>query len=226
MCDAVVDLGFALGSPPKSSGDLNNLKNLIKQIAGRFQISAAKAQVGVLLLGDSSSVNIKLNQVGDKQGLDNVIDALPVSSGAAPVEKVLENAYSTLFSMKNGARTLAAQTLVVLTAEDRPDKVAISNAAQPFKEAGIKVVIVGIGYNFAKINYISVVDDAKDLLHFGGPESLDENKFVDKVTDRICQGTGKCASIRLYHVYSRITLNGLTPALTGFKILFKQRLVP
>ncbi len=143
-----------------------------------------------MLLSKNSAATIKLNQAKDFDNFKLAVDAVKMKKGQAPIADVLNNAYKVLFNSKNGARIKAPQVLVVLSSGNDQDKVATSKAITLFREAAIKVIVVSIGKGLNKPKLISLVDDKDDLLHVNGFDFLRKDRFIDKVTQRVCQATG------------------------------------
>lgn len=117
-----LDIVFALdGSSSLTKEQFNNLKDHVKETIKKLSVSKDETHVGLIEYSDDIRVQLKLDEVFDKDSMNKLVDKVSPSGGMkAATDQVLANAANVIFSVKEGGRSGANKVLVVLTDESLP----------------------------------------------------------------------------------------------------------
>ena len=168
----VIDLVFAIEGTRKMKEDgFNEAKDFIKNmVRDNYTISEAGTHVGIVEYSDEPSMKLRLDEMFDKNRINNKIDEMTPSEGeSANLDKALEKSVDKMFSVALGGRPSAKKILVVIAASNTTAKEALKEAAKPLKERGVRIYVIA--------------------LHDADPEVLSElvpdKKKIKKVKDKM-----------------------------------------
>ena len=149
----------------------NEAKDFIKNmVRDNYTISEAGTHVGIVEYSDEPSMKLRLDEMFDKNRINNKIDEMTPSEGeSANLDKALEKSVDKMFSVALGGRPSAKKILVVIAASNTTAKEALKEAAKPLKERGVRIYVIA--------------------LHDADPEVLSElvpdKKKIKKVKDKM-----------------------------------------
>ena len=192
LCGANVDIGFAVDSSLGKKINFESAKVFVKHVAERFQISPSKSQAGFIRFGATADMSIKLNAYSSVESFRDAVDSISTTEDTTRIDQALDKAYKDLFSRTNGARYSQPQVLVLLTDNLQlkgSESQAIANSMKPFAESGIAVIVVGIGKSSKPIQLSSLLADKTDAYLVDDFQKLNDVRFIDQITHRICRAT-------------------------------------
>ena len=192
-CSGEVDIGFILDASVTSNTDLSNEKQYIKRLLQRFQVSKSGARTGLVSFSDRAALSIKLS---DHYNLDNFTDAvskLSLKKSLIPfrVGQALKVAYTELFNERNGARRNVPQLIILLTSSGQSkNDPGASKDISAVHEAGIKVIVLGIGSAVNQRQMTDVGKDPENIFFVKDFKELTSEEFIKKTSFRACLNTG------------------------------------
>ena len=193
-CNLKADVTFAIGF--SSDTGFRPSKDFMKQLAGRLTMSPASSLMSVIQFGTDTDLRIKFNSVKNLQDFSSAVDRLTFSGKADSFDKALQTAYGKAISAKDGMRDEAGQVLVLVTDVNYDDSTAIRKSLVPFKEAGIKVLIISTN---SRVIPKDLMDNTVNLFSITSFEELTTPKLLDQITNSICHGAGMDS---LFNTYS------------------------
>ena len=124
----------------------NEAKDFIKNmVRDNYTISEGGTHVGIVEYSDEPSVKLRLDEMFDKNLINNKIDEITPSEGkSANLDKALEKSVDKMFSVALGGRPSAKKILVVIAASNTTAKEALKEAAKPLKERGVRIYVIAL----------------------------------------------------------------------------------
>ena len=203
-CNGVADVGFIVDSSGSLRRDYSKEKDFVNLLAENLNISRLGSHVSVVLFSYYAELKIKFSDYTNIDDFKSAVNALPLMKSTTRIDKALKTAYDEMFNERNGMRVRVPKVLVLLTdgeqTKDR-DAVAPSKVVQRFHDAGIKVVVVGIGRSVNPSELRTLVRAEKDLFLAKDFDQLKSLDFVDSITGTTCLQTGKFGFLELYFIY-------------------------
>ena len=150
--------------------------------------------MSVVLFSYHSELKIKFSDFTNIDDFKAAVSALPLMKSTTRIDKALNTAFSEMFNEKNGMRVNVPKVLVLLTDGEQtkdPDAVPPSRVVQKFHDAGIKVVVIGIGRSVNPTELRSLVRAERDLYLAKDFDQLKSDDFVDSITSTTCVITCK-----------------------------------
>ena len=186
-----------------SSTEFTNIKEYVKEVTERFDIAQKGARVGLMRFSDKSKLDIKLSDHDLIEDFNVAVDKLTLldSSGPLRIDNALKHAYDELFSQQNGGRRNVQQLLIVVTAEESnqgPMSDSLSMMFESIHEAGIKLMVVGLGNGKKNGIRMESIASGRDNVLRVNPKLLNSIEFIDNTTTRACLNTGKYLVIYYY----------------------------
>ena len=198
LCTASVDIGFIMDSSESLRSHYSDEKDFIKQVAKGFGISQHGTRAGLVLFSNNAEVGVQLGHYGNTYEFQTAVDNLPLLGGSKPrIDKALKVAYDQVFSPSYKSRPKTPKVLVLLTDSKQSrdaDAIDLSLAALPFHEAGIKVIVVGVGESIKYGELRTVVKSLDNLFFARDFDQLKSESFVKDVINLSCKVSGKYPS--------------------------------
>ena len=179
-----------------SSGSIRNSyskeKDFVKTVAGKIGISLSGSRAGLVLFGTYAELSIKLNQFDNTADFQSAVDQLRLMGSSTRIDRALTVADEQLFSVSNGMRLNVPKVLILLT-DGKQDSAATapSIAIKPFHDAGIKVIVIGIGPGVLESELRKFVLSSDDLYLPKDFEELNSAKFIQDIAVKSCEYASK-----------------------------------
>lgn len=139
-----LDLAFVISTSASNFGNnLKKIKEIIKDIVNKYGINKMHYSLGTL--GNKLNIVVEFNQeVDDNAEFMALVDSIPTVKGGSDLAKALEES-PVMFTEQKGGRPNAKKILVVII-DNKSDSTSdeIDDAASVVKEAGIRVIPVGL----------------------------------------------------------------------------------
>jgi len=128
-----------------SVGEINfvKVKNFLKSLVTPFHVGWDKSRFSIIQYSDEPRLEFPLNEYLTKSEVLNAIDGIPYQGGNTNTGKSLKFALYSGLAVQNGARPYVSKIAMVLTDGRSQDTVA--NPAYQLRQAGVKVLAVGVG---------------------------------------------------------------------------------
>jgi uncharacterized protein YegL len=168
------------------------LKTFVNAIVGILKVSPDGTHVGVIRFASTATVEFLLNTHLTTPAVQNAITNIVYHGGGTNMNSALTLALNNLFLASNGARSGSdvAKVAVLLTDGHEGNTGAVATA-QLMRDAGIRVMAVGIGLNVNYNYLLSIVLTADNLFN-----ATDFSQLVDQlansITSEICNSAGDC----------------------------------
>ena len=188
-CKAKVDVGFVLDSSGSLRNDYGKEKNFLKALAATFGLSEDGGRAGVVTFSYYTEHSIKLNDHAKLSTFNDAVDKIPLMGSTTRIDKALRMTQNEMFSIPNGGRPGVTKLLIVLTdgsqtqdagAEDPGD------VADEIRNAGIRVIAVGIGKGVNTTELAHIAGDDKNVFSAGSFDELISSDFLQSVNKAGC----------------------------------------
>lgn len=162
-----MDIAFALDA--SSEIGLSNYikqKRFIKAIASHIGFSPYGSRMGVLVYGDTSLIEIRLDHYPNANNFNGKIDQLPYYSQRRRIGKALATANLMYKSARNGANSPGSKVLVFIAAGRRTktaDGKPLWQEVAPLKKAGVKIIAIGIGSDIILRNQLQILTGYRNV---------------------------------------------------------------
>ena len=193
-CTASIDVGFIVDSSGSLRSEYSKEKDFVSQVVEGFGISRSGTKAGLVLFSRNAELCVKFDQFNNVADFQNAVDNLPLMGMTTRIDKALKVAYDQLFSTENGMRPKTPKVVILLTDGEQTqdaDAIAPSLAVMPFHEAGIKVMVVGIGSGVKPAELASIVKSPSNLYFAKDFDQLKSKKFVEDIIDDSCKNLSK-----------------------------------
>ena len=199
-CNATAtDVGFVVDVSGSVGEHYSTEKAFVKRMAEKINVSASGSHVSVVLFSNRAQLKIKFSDHKDINGFKSAMGELPYPMGNTRMDLGLDVAFNEMFQTANGMRTTVPKIVVLMTDGRNSKPLEQLNPAQKFHDAGIKVLVIGIG-NVNKEELQSMVKNDKDLYIAKDFDQLTSDEFMDSFT-------GQCAFSQGKPSYSEILYN-------------------
>ena len=146
-----------------------------KAMLDSYDISNTATLAGAITYGKAATLALPLGESRDRDSVKRKFDSLANPGSGNNMGAALQMARSSLFSQDNGAREGVPRSLVVFVSEKFSGNPAeLGSEARALKEAGVKIIAVGLGSEINKDDVASLASD-NDAVFF--PPSLEEMDF-------------------------------------------------
>ena len=189
VCRSRVDVGFIVDSSGSVASDYPKEKEFVKTIGNSLDIAEDGSHAGIVVFSSNSEVAMKFSESNNGSAFATAVDKLPLLRGRTRIDKALKLAFDRLFREEDGMRLDVPKVLVLLTdgAQTVEDgAIAPSKAVEPFHEANIKVLVIGIGSGVKKDELRSVVKSDNDLYLAEDFDKLTSTDFTNSVSGAAC----------------------------------------
>ncbi|CAH1788338.1 unnamed protein product [Owenia fusiformis] len=164
------------------------LKEFVKTVINRLDVSDTNARVGVLTFSNSADVEWDLNSYNTKAELLSKVDNITQTKGSTNTADAIAVTRDQMFVSAKGDRTNVANTIILIT-----DGIAKGNDPIPeanlAKEAGIAIFCVGIGQDFGvegRNELLAIATDPDDTHMFEVTEFADLTGIAGQIAQVAC----------------------------------------
>ena len=143
-----VDIGFLIDVSKSVEGHYDEEARFIKAITQKSNLSPNGSHVAVTLFNHRGYLQIKFSYPNDYSSFEHEMDHLlfkVFKGGGTSIKDGLKVAYTQMFSTANGMRKCVPKTLILVTDGGKPG-VNFSAWRKTFRNAKIRIVVVGIGH--------------------------------------------------------------------------------
>jgi hypothetical protein len=160
-----MDLGFAIDSSSRM-GMKNYLKqkDFVKKVATHMNLRPDGNRVGVLVYGDTSLIEIRMVHHRNAASFKSRVDRLPYYSQRRRIDKALATAK---YMFKVPPRSTRASKVLVLVVNGRrttaSDALPLYLAVQPLRNAGVRVIVIGIGNEVSVGELRRLTENSRDV---------------------------------------------------------------
>ena len=192
-CRAIADVGFIVDSSGSLASQYSKEKDFVKLVADSLHISDKGSRVAVVLFSFYSELSIKFTDYSKVDDFKRAVDALPLMRSTTRIDRALATAYNEMFNEKNGMRVTVPKVLVLLTDGEQTkgaDAIPPAQVVQKFHDAGIKVLVIGIGKGVNPGELGALVKSRENLYLAKDFDQLRSGQFVDDIIGSTCLQTG------------------------------------
>lgn len=195
----MADFGFVVDSSGSLKNEYNIEKEFVQAIVDTFKLSTASssARAALVLFSRTAHLEIKFSDYANTAAFKAAVAKLPLLGSTTRIDKALQVAYKEMFNVSNGARKGIQKVLILMTDGKQTveiDSVDLALAIKPIHEAGIKVIVIGIGPGVDPVELASIAEDPKDIYYAKDFNQLRSSNFITNITEASCALPGEyCA---------------------------------
>ena len=181
-----MDLAFIIDSSG-SIGGRNYLreKTFVKEVAKSFGLGTNQSRAAMILFSDSASVKARFGQFASEAEFDRAVDDLPHERGKTRIDKALDLTATDIFPESREGVTKIAILITDGTQTEAPDAIGLREASEPLRQAGVRVIAVGVGTNVDEDELRLVTESDEDVVVAADFEDL--LLKLDNLTSKACQ---------------------------------------
>ena len=190
ICDSVMNVGFILDSSADVKDKYDAEKQLLKELAASFGVSPSGSKASVIAYSDVANINIKFTDNDNIQSFSDAVDKIPLMDSKNRIDKALELADKTMFTLSNGAKPDVVNVLVILTSgteSDDEDAVNPASIAEEMIKSGVNIITVGIGENVNKDQLGAITGDESNIFMAASVDKLADPLLVKKINEHACE---------------------------------------
>lgn len=186
----LLDLVFILDSSGSiGSSDWNRMLGFINNIIGRLTVSPNGIHVGVIVFSDTASVSFYLTQYLTTAGVQSSVSSLTYIGGGTSFYSGLSLALSDVFTTARGMRNNVIKVALLVTDGQDSNSAAVTKA-QELRDAGIRVMALGIGNSVDSNNLLNIVITTNNLFSASDFTQLSDT-LAAILTTASCQPSGQ-----------------------------------
>eukprot|EP00794_Sanderia_malayensis_P005383 gene5383-6056_t len=189
-CEHVVDVGFIVDSSKSVRREYGKEKEFVKALADSFAISKTGSRGAVITFSWHAEHSIKLSDYKNVSAFKNAVDRIPLLGHTTRIDKALRLARDELFTSRNGARASIPKLLVLLTDGAQSadaDAVDPGVLAKEIRQAGVKLIVIGIGSKVDSKELLHMAGDKSNLYEASNFDELISPSFLDSVSKTGCE---------------------------------------
>uniref|UniRef100_A0A0B7AC05 VWFA domain-containing protein n=1 Tax=Arion vulgaris TaxID=1028688 RepID=A0A0B7AC05_9EUPU len=174
-CTKALDIIFALDASG-SIGDDNWVvqQDYVARVVNHFTVSRSAAQFGALTFGNDAVLLFRLNTYSSKESITKAVVSANYTKGLTYTNKAFNAIYQNqLFSTASGGRANVPDIVVVITDGAATESEATIASANRLKQAGIRIIPVGISPSANAAELASIASNTKEAVLVGDFELLD-----------------------------------------------------
>lgn len=193
MCKTVADIGFIVDSSGSLRREYGKEKDFVKLVASSLDISPTGSHAGVVLFSYNAELSIKFSDHTNVKDFNSAVEGLALMGSTTRIDKALTLAFDSMFNEKNGMRVRVPKVLILLTdgaQTQDADAVVPSQVVNRFHDAGIKVIVIGIGSGVKPDELKTMVKSSSNLYLAANFDQLKSGKFVKDIIGSTCLQTG------------------------------------
>ncbi len=186
----MADVGFIVDSSGSLKNDYQKEKDFVKSVASSLDISPTGSHVSVVTFSNIAKLNVKFSDHTNYKDFASAVDGLKLLKSTTRIDRALAVAYDNMFNEQNGMRVKVPKVLILLTdGEQTKDAGAINpaKAVARFHDAGIKVIVIGIGKNVVFDELKRMVKSRDNLFRAADFEQLKSDQFVKSIIGTTCR---------------------------------------
>ena len=191
LCGGQADVVFLLDlSEISSPQDEEHLRKFVTGVTSRFIIGPSNMQIGIASFSTSFKHEFHLSQSTDRESLNRVLSSSYGYSNGAGIDTghAIRKMREQCFGVDAGHRKSVSKIVILLTNSHSDNKTLTSIEGQKARDAGITMLVVGIGseVNDEELSDIATDPDSQSVynaLNFGALSSLE-----DEIAFRTCSG--------------------------------------
>lgn len=189
-CSTPVDLAFIIDSSG-SIGRTNykKQKNFVKEVAKTFGLSPNGSRAAMVLYSNSASVKARFGQYTDPKEFDGAVDSLPYERGLTRIDKALDLTARDVFAQSRSGVPKIAMLITDGTQTAAADAKGLREASEPLRQAGVRVLAVGVGKGVDREELRLVTESDEDVVVAADFEDL--LLKLSNLTSQACRLAGK-----------------------------------
>ena len=206
-----------LGKPMEADGSIwEDEKIIVKMLAQKINLSPEGGRASVVIAGPNSpdhqvaTLMIKFSDYTTLPMFEGGVDAIPYLGEGSNLDEALNMAYNEMFHKSNGMRLAPSKTLVVIT-DGQEFEVNYSARGTLFRNANIRVIVIGIGN--ANAEHLRTLATTDSDLYIVNNFVYWKNDFIKEITFRpskllrISINILKCLKVKYIYIYIYIINN-------------------
>ena len=188
-----MDVAFIIDSSG-SIGKRNYLKqkDFVKAVAKSFGLAPDQSQAAMVLYSNSASVQARFGQYPTTEEFGKAVDALPYERGLTRIDKALDVAATEIFPEGRAGVPKIALLITDGTQTQTADAKDLTEASEPLRKAGVRVLAVGIGSGVDADQLRLVTESDEDVVVANDFQDL--LLKIGNLTSRACELAGECRS--------------------------------
>ena len=175
------DVGFLMDVSGSVGSHWADEKTFVRDLVETLGLSVTGAHAAVTTFDDQATFDISFSDHFTNQDFAAALETLTFRSGGTEIGIALEKALNEMFQEHNGMRPANPQIAVLITDGDSNSPVDYISFRDRFREANIKLLVVGVG-NVNENDLLQLVETSSDLLLVTDFLTLDINDFIQKTT--------------------------------------------
>ncbi len=191
----MADIGFIVDSSGSLRRHYSKEKDFVKLVANSLDISPKGSHVGVVLFSKIAELSVKFSDHTNLKDFESAVDDLRMMGSITRIDKALTMAYDNMFNERNGMRVKVPKILILLTdgAQTKAaDAIPPAQAVARFHDAGVKVIVIGIGSGVKVDELKMIVKSPENLFLAANFDQLKSETFVNSIIGSTCtQISGK-----------------------------------
>ncbi len=212
-CQTTADVGFVVDSSGSVKTEYKKEKEFVKLLSEKLQLFKFEDGLrgAVVLFSKDANLAIKFSDLNRLSDFQDAVERLPLMGSITRIDKALKVAYRDMFSAVNGARKNISKLLILLTDGKQTvesDSISPSEAIRPFHQAGITVIVIGIGPAVDPVELKSMVVDPKNVYLAKDFNELKSGEFVTSIFEKSCSVPSK---FEIYFPLKDISFKDMPP---------------
>ena len=158
-------------------------------MAAKFNLSPGGSRAAVVVYSTRASTEIRFTDHTTSESFARALQRLRHQRGFTRIDLALQRAFFDLFGRRGTARFLVPKLAFVLTdGEQTPDPRAIplDRASGWLKNAGVRLIAIGIGRNVNKQELTTIASSEEDVIITDSFDGL--LRQVEPLTKAACEG--------------------------------------
>ena len=185
----MVDVGFILDSSGSLKDYYDKEKDFLKSLAATFGVNANGSRAGVVTFSYNAEQSIKLNDYNDLSSFSGAVDNIALMGWRTRIDKALQVAQKSMFSLNNGGRVGVPKLLILLTDGTQTlddDAVDPGIVADELRKEGIRIISVGIGNEVNTTELAHISGDINNVYSANSFDELVDAEFIRNVKQQGC----------------------------------------
>lgn len=162
-----MDLAFALDSSWETKQqNYKKQKQFVKEMGSYIGYSQYGSRIGVLVYGDTSLIEVRLDHQPNANKFNRKIDQMPYYSQRRRIDKALTTASFLYKFPAIGGSDPGSKVLVLIAGGRRTltrDALPLWEAVNPLKKAGVNIIAIGVGNDLILQNQLKLLTDKRNV---------------------------------------------------------------
>ena len=186
-----MDVAFIIDSSG-SIGEIDYLKqkNFVKEAAKSFGLAPDQSRAAIVLYSTTASVQARFGQYNTTEEFAKAVDALPYEKGSTRIDRALDLAATDIFPKARGSVPKLALLITDGKQTRESDAIGLKEASEPLRQAGVRVLALGIGSDVDRNELRLVTETDDDVVMATDFEDL--LLKIGNLTNRVCELAGEC----------------------------------